>query len=287
MTNPSSMSTQSQDKPAGSAEVQQFYDHVGWTTRADGVVDDTARFGVLRSGDLQDRLHRERVDRIREAFAPVSGRPAVIECGCGGNPATLLLDVFPSYTGVDFSETGLQLAATRVPSDRQTRFVKADLTALPFDDASFDAAYSAHVLYHIPTADGQARAFAEIMRVLRPGGIAVLILANPRPLLFPVRLARRLLFDLPVLGPMIDRKRKKGPLPYLPMGIGWMRKQLQPVADVNITSHAIASVWFAQHVSDRSMIGKALWRIIGWLEASWPRTSARMGNFVMIVATRK
>lgn len=46
-----------------------------------------------------------------------------------------------------------------------------DLQRLPFADASYDVVYASHVLEHVPD---DRRAIAEIRRVLRPGGIAVL-----------------------------------------------------------------------------------------------------------------
>ncbi|MGQ9365890.1 class I SAM-dependent methyltransferase [Azospirillum sp. A39] len=50
--------------------------------------------------------------------------------------------------------------------------VQADLTALPFADGAFDVVVSSHVLEHVP--DDRA-ALAEIARVLKPSGWAVLM----------------------------------------------------------------------------------------------------------------
>jgi predicted SAM-dependent methyltransferase len=49
--------------------------------------------------------------------------------------------------------------------------LQADLRALPFADHSFDVVYASHVLEHIKD---DARVLAEVKRVLRPGGLAVL-----------------------------------------------------------------------------------------------------------------
>lgn len=54
----------------------------------------------------------------------------------------------------------------------------ADLTALPFEDASCDCIFASHVLEHVQDDN---RALAEIRRVLRPGGVAIL----PVPIVEP------------------------------------------------------------------------------------------------------
>jgi SAM-dependent methyltransferase len=46
-------------------------------------------------------------------------------------------------------------------------------TALDFADGSFDSAASFTMLHHVPTAALQNRLLAEILRVLRPGGVLV------------------------------------------------------------------------------------------------------------------
>lgn len=50
--------------------------------------------------------------------------------------------------------------------------VRADVGRLPFDSGTFDLVYCSHVLEHIP--DDRA-AMQELWRVLRPGGIAIIL----------------------------------------------------------------------------------------------------------------
>jgi SAM-dependent methyltransferase len=50
--------------------------------------------------------------------------------------------------------------------------VTADLMDLPFEDACFDLILCSHVLEHVPD---DRRAMAELLRVLRPGGAALLL----------------------------------------------------------------------------------------------------------------
>lgn len=50
----------------------------------------------------------------------------------------------------------------------------ADIQALPFDDESFDAAVALNVLHHL---NSPRRALAELIRVIRPGGL--LLIAEP------------------------------------------------------------------------------------------------------------
>jgi SAM-dependent methyltransferase len=51
--------------------------------------------------------------------------------------------------------------------------VTGDATALTHPDDSFDAAASFTMLHHVPTAALQNRLLAELLRVLRPGGVLV------------------------------------------------------------------------------------------------------------------
>jgi len=95
----------------------------------------------------------------------LDGRVLEIGCGPGNN--------FPLYpaglevVATDISEPMLERARTAARGARASITVEqADVEALPFADASFDAAVGAWVLCSID----QPQALRELHRVLRPGG---------------------------------------------------------------------------------------------------------------------
>jgi ubiquinone/menaquinone biosynthesis C-methylase UbiE len=49
--------------------------------------------------------------------------------------------------------------------------VQGDASALPFAEKTFSAAIAVLVLHHLGTREAQERAFAEVFRILRPGGV--------------------------------------------------------------------------------------------------------------------
>lgn len=53
-------------------------------------------------------------------------------------------------------------------------FARADGRSLPYADASFDVVYSMSVVEHIDGEDPEGRVIAEMLRVLRPGGLLLL-----------------------------------------------------------------------------------------------------------------
>jgi len=76
-------------------------------------------------------------------------------------------------TDVDLSAGHLEIAQENFRLRALTgRFVHDDAESLPFDDDTFDLVYSNGVIHHTPNTK---RAVAEILRVLKPGGRAIVM----------------------------------------------------------------------------------------------------------------
>jgi SAM-dependent methyltransferase len=91
----------------------------------------------------------------------------VVELGCGnGTRETRELAVRAQLTGVDLSGEQLRRARERVPN---ATFMRGDLTAVEFGDASLDAVAAFYVLNHVPR-ELLPGVFASIHRWLKPGG---------------------------------------------------------------------------------------------------------------------
>jgi ubiquinone/menaquinone biosynthesis C-methylase UbiE len=267
----------------GTAATRDFFDRVGWH-RQDGVLVDTLWFGWSK-GPIHQALEDQRAERLRRLACGPGLK--LVELGCGGTPAVFLAKECATYTAVDFSSTGLSEAATAL-KDANVPFetIEADITDLPFENGAFDVVYSAHVIYHIDTVDGQATAFREAMRVVRPGGRAIFVLANPFPLLFPYRLIRRILAMTPGLNTMLNRVRARPPVPYLPLPLGWTKRQLAEWGNVKVTGYAVPSVQLDRRVSETSAIGRLAWRAIQWLEMHHADLAGRLGCYVLIVVDK-
>jgi ubiquinone/menaquinone biosynthesis C-methylase UbiE len=99
----------------------------------------------------------------------------VLEVGCGlGTDAVNFARAGAIYTGVDLTESSIALVRKRFEIEGKDAELKvADAEALPFEDESFDMVYSHGVLHHTPDT---RRAIDELHRVLKPGGIAMVML---------------------------------------------------------------------------------------------------------------
>lgn len=130
--------------------------------------DEYARMHALEDWYWWFVARRNASARMIRDFAPEERPLRILDAGCGTGG---MLDLYRTWAdtsavGIDLSPDALGFSHGR----GHERLAGGDLTLLPFRSGSFDVVTALDVIEHVPD---DARALAEISRVLRPGGILV------------------------------------------------------------------------------------------------------------------
>jgi SAM-dependent methyltransferase len=137
------------------------------------------RASVSRAGEYADRgdYHRQpspdwayyptylaKMGHVRRYLDALPAETRVLDAGCG--------------EGVLVEEYRTRLAISGIDPNYSSDLVQhGSLTALPYADGAFDRALCLDVLEHLDFED-QARALAELFRIVRPGGELLVTVPN-------------------------------------------------------------------------------------------------------------
>jgi arsenite methyltransferase len=135
--------------------------------------------GIMLVGSRSGKL------RVRErllAQVPWRGDERVLDVGCGRGlllvgaakraprGRVFGLDVWHSVDQANNSAGATLANAQAEGVSARVALATADMRAIPYPEACFDAITSSWAIHNIPTREGRAQAVHEILRVLRPGG---------------------------------------------------------------------------------------------------------------------
>jgi ubiquinone/menaquinone biosynthesis C-methylase UbiE len=195
-------------------------------------------------GGTADVMRRQVIAPLASLAREQSQPLHVLDVACGtGRTLAQIHRALPNarLCAVDLSPFYLQLARETVGRAAHARFVPANAESLPFADASFDAVVSVFLFHELPRAS-RRKVWAELARVVRPGGRVVVLDSVQRS-------------DASELAYFIDRFSREMHEPFY-------REYLDDdlavgMAEQGLTIHAVDQVYLAKLVvaSPRAAIG--------------------------------
>ena len=121
----------------------------------------------LAASDEPDRFPIQLYHRTATQVDLVGKEVLEVSCGHGGGASYLMRTLHPaSYTALDLNTVGIAFCRKR-HNLRGLDFVQGNAERLPFPDQSFDAVINVEAAINYQSVP---RFFAEVKRVLRPGG---------------------------------------------------------------------------------------------------------------------
>jgi ubiquinone/menaquinone biosynthesis C-methylase UbiE len=123
------------------------------------------------------RENKLRKETIR--LASIKAGEAVLDVGCGTGSLTRLAKTAVGNPGVvcgiDAAPEMIKVAQQKaLQQHSDVQFKTALIEALPFPDATFDVVLSSMMFHHLPD-DLKLKGLGEVLRVLKPGGLLMVV----------------------------------------------------------------------------------------------------------------
>jgi SAM-dependent methyltransferase len=130
----------------------------------------------LRDWGITNVRHEQLKLLAADALRDAGRGMRVLDVGCGSGVMTAYLERFGGVTGVDYSESAVQLAATMVPHGS---FHAGALVDVELEPEAFDLITLFDVFEHVPIPQRHELA-EELGRLLAPQGMLILSTPHPR-----------------------------------------------------------------------------------------------------------
>ena len=143
--------------------------------------DDLQNFIEFCDSEFGKKVMKAEAGFIREKLGNNPGK--ILDVGCGiGVFEQLLTDL--NITGLDSSEVFLAEAKQR----SNKKFAPGDAEDLPFEDHEFGAVFSVATIEFL---ENYQKALKEMYRVLKPGGLVVILILNPHSEYFRMHMQKK------------------------------------------------------------------------------------------------
>ena len=223
--------------------------------------------------------------------------------GRGDFPEThvTIAQKFLAPTCIDISHKAIEIAKRKLK--HKGEYIIGSILSIPKSENYFDAAYCAHVIYHIDR-DLQERAVRELIRVIRPGGRIVIIYSNPHSL--PARLigwkgkmvtglvfktsrtAARVLMWRKKRKESPDKidTQKRPPLYFFAHPLNWWT-QFDNECDLELIPWDVMGNTQEKQILMNDAIAWLVYRFCSWFENKYPKKAVQWWSYPVIVLTKK
>ena len=118
---------------------------------------------------INRKTHKKLKKIVRNLLEPCD---IVLECACGtGLLSAVIAPKCRQLTATDFSEKMLKKAEKNCRVFRNITYARTDITALPYEDSSFDKVVAGNVIHLL---DNPLTALSELNRVCKDGGMLII-----------------------------------------------------------------------------------------------------------------
>ncbi|MDF3021821.1 MAG: methyltransferase type 11 [Steroidobacteraceae bacterium] len=158
------------NQPSRNEQARQFYNAAGTLSTDFSFMNyGFAPLSAELSGSTEPEKYCLQLYRQLIGGTPLQGKRVVeVSCGRGGGAAHVAQGFGPAdYLGIDISENNLTLASKRFPGVKNLRFQQGNAEALPLESGTIDVVLNVEASH---LYDNPAKFFAEVHRVLVPGG---------------------------------------------------------------------------------------------------------------------
>ncbi|MGE3318994.1 MAG: class I SAM-dependent methyltransferase [Candidatus Berkiella sp.] len=260
--------------------VKQFYDSFGWQ-QDQGIFQDALDSEDLRavSEEYIENCHA----RVKQHI-PAHGR-FLLDVASGPIQYDAYLAYSRNYDYRICADISLRaLKAAKQKLGEKGIYLLCDVTALPIQSDQLDAVISLHTLYHVPSQE-QLQGYAEIQRVLKPGGRSAVIYSwGRRSLLmnlfmFPMKIAS--LFKR-----LLPGKAALPSLYFHAHSYQWYRQNIEYQYGCKLYSWRSVNVPFLKFFVHDKLGGRAMLKAFFWLESRYPKLMGRIGAYPLFVSTK-
>lgn len=137
---------------------------------------------------LYDQKREEYMFNLIKNKVAFSEGKTILSIGCGNGSDAHLPEVFAKFIGIDLSDVAIEQAQKKYKNHKEYQFLVMNAMDLAFDDSTFDIVLGIEVIEHVPD---YKQLIAEAVRVLKPGGMLLLTVANKDS--FHLRIVEQLL----------------------------------------------------------------------------------------------